>query len=25
VPQWFQGNSIELELTLRFPEALARD
>jgi TonB family protein len=25
VPQWFQGNSIELELTLRFPEALERD
>lgn len=25
VPQWFQGNSIELELRLRFPEALARE
>lgn len=25
VPQWFQGNSMELELRLRFPEALAKD
>jgi len=25
VPQSFQGNSIELELRLRFPDALARD
>jgi TonB family protein len=25
VPQWFQGNSIELDLRLRFPEALERD
>jgi len=23
VPQWFQGNSLQLELTLHFPEALA--
>jgi TonB family protein len=25
VPQWFQGNTIELELRLRFPEALERE
>ena len=25
VPQWFQGHSLELQLTLRFPEALERD
>jgi len=25
LPQWFQGNAVELELRLRFPEALARD
>ena len=24
VPQWFQGNQVQLELTLRFPEALER-
>jgi TonB family protein len=24
VPQWFQGHSLELQLTLRFPEALER-
>ena len=25
VPQWFQGTTMELELRLRFPEALAKD
>jgi protein TonB len=25
VPQWFQGNSMELELRLRFPDALRRE
>lgn len=25
VPQWFQGNTIELDLRLRFPDALQRD
>jgi TonB family protein len=25
VPQWFQGNTLELSLTLRFPEALERE
>ena len=25
VPQWFQGNTLELELRFRFPDALERE
>ncbi len=24
LPQWYQGNAVQLELTLKFPEALER-